>query len=191
MKRLVAQLCLTLGDSIDPPGSSTMGFPRQEYWSGLPCLSPGDLPDPGIEPGSPALLADSLLSESPGKATFNQLYPPKYCDIHPLKEYTLYVRNYSCYYEGYKYKICNACLRKAWWWKLTRIILVYLTLLNPRLEHVFNFGHYQKVEVFSTFPLTVERSFTNKIKTLMSILISVATRNFQVRSFFNLKILLF
>ena len=38
-------------------------FPRQEYWSGLPFLSPGDLPDPGIKPGSPALQADSLLTE--------------------------------------------------------------------------------------------------------------------------------
>ena len=37
-----------------------MGFPRQEYWSGLPLLPPGDLPDPGIEPASPALQADSL-----------------------------------------------------------------------------------------------------------------------------------
>ena len=43
--------------------SLSMGFPRQEYWSGLPFPSPGDLPDPGIEPGSPALQADSLLSE--------------------------------------------------------------------------------------------------------------------------------
>ena len=43
-----------------------MGFSRQEYWSGLPFISPGDLPDPGIEPGSPALEADSLLSEPPG-----------------------------------------------------------------------------------------------------------------------------
>ena len=33
----------------------SMGFSRQEYWSGLPCPSPGDLPDPGIEPGNPAL----------------------------------------------------------------------------------------------------------------------------------------
>ena len=40
-----------------------MGFSRQEYWSGLPFPSPGDLPDPGIEPGSPALQTDSLLSE--------------------------------------------------------------------------------------------------------------------------------
>ena len=38
----------------------SMGFPRQEYWSGSPFPSPGDLPDPGIEPGSPALALDSL-----------------------------------------------------------------------------------------------------------------------------------
>ena len=43
-----------------------MGFPRQECWSGLPFPSPGDLPKPGIEPGSPTLKADSLLSEPPG-----------------------------------------------------------------------------------------------------------------------------
>ena len=44
-----------------------MGFFRQEYWSGLPFPSPGDLPDPGIEPRSPALQADALTSEPPGK----------------------------------------------------------------------------------------------------------------------------
>ena len=44
-----------------------MGFPRQEYWSGLPFPSPGDLPNPGIEPGSPALEADALTFEPPGK----------------------------------------------------------------------------------------------------------------------------
>ena len=47
--------------------SPSMGFSRQEYWSGLPFPSPGDLPDPGIEPGSPALEADTLTSEPPGK----------------------------------------------------------------------------------------------------------------------------
>ena len=41
----------------------SMGFSRQEYWNGLPFPSPGDLPDPGIEPGSPALQVDSLLTE--------------------------------------------------------------------------------------------------------------------------------
>ena len=45
----------------------SMGFPRQEYWSGLPFTSPGDLPDPGLEPRSPALQTDSLPSEPPGK----------------------------------------------------------------------------------------------------------------------------
>ena len=45
----------------------SMEFPRQEYWSGLPFPSPGALPDPGIELGSPAFQADSLLSEPPGK----------------------------------------------------------------------------------------------------------------------------
>ena len=47
--------------------SPSMGFSRQEYWSGLPFPSPGDLPDPGIEPGSPTLEADALTSEPPGK----------------------------------------------------------------------------------------------------------------------------
>ena len=68
---LVSRLCPTLCDTIDCSlsGSSplSMGFPRQEYWSGLPFPSPGDLPDSGIIHGSPALQADSLPSEPPGK----------------------------------------------------------------------------------------------------------------------------
>ena len=45
----------------------SMEFSRQEYWGGLPFPSPGDLPNPGIEPGSPALQADALPYEPPGK----------------------------------------------------------------------------------------------------------------------------
>ena len=45
----------------------SMEFSRQEYWSGLPLPSPGNLPNPGIEPGYPALQADALLSEPRGK----------------------------------------------------------------------------------------------------------------------------
>ena len=47
--------------------SPSMGFSRQEYWSGLPFPSPGKLSDPGIEPRSPALEEDTLTSEPPGK----------------------------------------------------------------------------------------------------------------------------
>ena len=48
--------------------SRSMGFSRQKYWSGLPFASPGDLPDPRIEPGFPTLEADALPSEPPGKS---------------------------------------------------------------------------------------------------------------------------
>ena len=51
-------------------GPLSMGFPRQEYWSGLPCPSSGALPDPEIKPRSPALQEDSLPSEPPRKPYF-------------------------------------------------------------------------------------------------------------------------
>ena len=56
----------------------SMGLSRQEYWSGLPFLSPEDLPNPGMEPGSPALQADALLSEPPvAAAAAKSLVSPK------------------------------------------------------------------------------------------------------------------
>ena len=55
-----------------------MEFSRQEYWSGLPYPSPGDLPNPGIEPGSPTLQADALPSKPPGK------YSPKTYPLSPV-----------------------------------------------------------------------------------------------------------
>ena len=67
---LIPHSCLTLCDPMDCslPGSSIRGeFSRQEHWSRLPFPSPGDLPNPGIEPKSPALLLDSLPSEPLGK----------------------------------------------------------------------------------------------------------------------------
>ena len=65
----VAQSCPTLCDpwTVACQAPLSMGFSRQEYWSGLPFPSPGDLPNPGVEPGSPALQAGSLPSEPPGK----------------------------------------------------------------------------------------------------------------------------
>ena len=65
----VTQSCPTLCEPMDWAHQTplSMGFSRQEYSSGLSFPSPGDLPDPGIKPASPALQADSLSSESPGK----------------------------------------------------------------------------------------------------------------------------
>ena len=54
----------------------SMGFSRPEYRSGFLCPPPGDLPNPGIEPGSPALKADSLLAELPGKPPVLLHLPP-------------------------------------------------------------------------------------------------------------------
>ena len=60
----------------------SMEFFRQEYCSGLPFPSPGDLPDPGIKPGSPALQADALPSEPPGKPN------KKAADSHKYRKQT-------------------------------------------------------------------------------------------------------
>ena len=71
MKSVSHSGCLTLSNPLDYVAHQAplpMGFSRQEYWTGLPCPSPGDLPNPGIQPRSPALQADSLLSEPPRKA---------------------------------------------------------------------------------------------------------------------------
>ena len=65
MKSEITQLCPTLCDPMDCSLPS-MGFSRQEYWSGLPFPSPGDLPNPGIEPRSPVLQADTLPPEPSG-----------------------------------------------------------------------------------------------------------------------------
>ena len=64
---LVCVSCSVVSNSLQPyvacQAPLSMGFSRQEYWSGLPIPSPGDLPDPEIEPGSPALQIDSLQSD--------------------------------------------------------------------------------------------------------------------------------
>ena len=65
------QLCVTPW-TVAHPVLLSMGFSRQEYWSGLPCPLPGDLPNPGIEPRSPVLQVDSLPAEPPGKPSVNK-----------------------------------------------------------------------------------------------------------------------
>ena len=65
---LVTKPCLTLATpwTVARQTPLSVGFSRQEYWSGLPCPSPGDLPNPGIEPRSPACRHNSLPTEPPG-----------------------------------------------------------------------------------------------------------------------------
>ena len=68
---LAAQSCLTLATqwTVARQAPLSMGFSRQECWSGLPLASPGDLPDPGIKSRSPALQAYSLLMDLQAKPT--------------------------------------------------------------------------------------------------------------------------
>ena len=82
----------------------SMGFSRQECWSGLPSPSPGDLPNPGIEPRSPALYTDALPSEPPGKpiaevhikSLLRTLQPPRPCHLSREKnQFSLTGNSYS------------------------------------------------------------------------------------------------
>ena len=79
VKVLFSQSFLTLCNPTNCTPPLSTEFARQEYWSGLPFSSPGDLPNPGIEPRSPALQANALLSELPGKpyANTTSLTPTK------------------------------------------------------------------------------------------------------------------
>ena len=86
MKVLVAQLCSTLWDPIDCShlGPLSMEFSRQEYWRGVPFPSPGEIPNPGINPRSPALQADSLPSEPPEKPKVGKITKLIRCDINQI-----------------------------------------------------------------------------------------------------------
>ena len=72
VRERITQLCLTLFDPKIVQAPLSMEFSKQEYWSGLPFLSPGNRLNLGVEPRFPALQADSLSSEPPGK-------PPGIC----------------------------------------------------------------------------------------------------------------
>ena len=61
----------------------SMGFSGQEYWSGLPCPPPGDLPNPGIDPRSPTLQEESLPAELPGKPIYKLLMANVTYSIEP------------------------------------------------------------------------------------------------------------
>ena len=83
MKVLDTRLCLILCDPMNCNHQAplSMEFSRQEYWSELLFLSLGDLPDPGIEPRSPALQADSLLTEK--KSLKDKVSPFSFLFVFP------------------------------------------------------------------------------------------------------------
>ena len=98
-----------------------MGFSRQEYWSVLPFPSPGDLPNPGIEPGSPAFQADALTSEPPGK-------PSVRGDTYFLRENPLISED--CLGRGGGYFPC--CIWYFSWSQVTGAVLLYIVITSQR-----------------------------------------------------------
>ena len=104
MKSLSSVRLLATPQTIAPQAPLSMGFSRPEYWSGMPFLSPGDLPNPGIEPGSPTLQADSLQYEplgKPTKCTSMMIFPLSERSLfymyHPtLSESSLGIWSMSC-----------------------------------------------------------------------------------------------
>ena len=85
---LVAQSCPTLCDPMDCslPGSSVHGFPRQEYWSGLPFPSPSDLSDPWIEPESPAWQRSAARPQGRRRDPLAQTLPEAHGSMQKVKE---------------------------------------------------------------------------------------------------------
>ena len=104
--RLSAQSCPILCDQAPPP----VEFSRQEYWSGVPFPSPEDLPNPGIEPGSPSLQADALPSEPPGKTPeavkVTRLLPIQQGHITPSLQIS---------FSSQSLKFLCTCILKARW----------------------------------------------------------------------------
>ena len=90
--------CSVVSDSVRPHGLQSArllcpwGFSRQEYWSGLPCPPPGDLPNPGTEPRSPALWVDSLPSKPPTKKAPCGIIHVRNLTQHPVAISAIYGR---------------------------------------------------------------------------------------------------
>ena len=82
LSRLVASSSFATPWTVARQDPLSVGFPRQEYWSGLPFPSPGDLPDPGIKSRIPTLQADSLLSEPPRKPMMLDTGHPRVFRMH-------------------------------------------------------------------------------------------------------------
>ena len=99
MRAKSLQLCLTLCYPMDcsPPGSSVYGLSSQEYWSGVPLPSPGDLPDPGIEPVSPVTpkLAGGVFINSTTWEALSHALCPKNQNIKQKQYFNKFNRDFK------------------------------------------------------------------------------------------------
>ena len=113
---IVTQSCLNLWTiALQVPLS--MDFSRQEYWNGLLFPSPGDLPNPRIEPGSPTLQADSLPSKPSGKPHGNRINILKFCNSRSIEIDVICLRNWSrgTTIRTYSRKVTVLFLRMLLW----------------------------------------------------------------------------
>ena len=121
------------------PGSSVHGFSRKEYWSGLPFPSPGDLPDPGIKQQSPALQANSLPPDPPGKPCFSNFCLRVLFVYFPTLGLWLQAPSERSPGEGnsnplqYSY-LGNPKDREAWWATVQRVAKSGTRLSRPGLK---------------------------------------------------------
>ena len=151
----VAQSCLTL---CDRQALLSMGFSRQEYWSGLPRPPPGDLPDRGIEPRSSALQAGSSPAELPGKPILYIVV----CVCYRLPR-RLSDKTPAC--QCWRHKRCwfNPWVRKIPWrreWQPTAVFLPGKSHGQRSLAGYSPWGHKESdtTEQLSTAPILIPTS---------------------------------
>ena len=112
---LVTKSCLTLVTpwTVARQAPLSMGFPRQEYWSGLPLPSPGDLPGPGIKPRCPTLQADSLPTELWGKPLYRKFYKMggAFCLSQKVFPQTIFSKVVSTVILATSSFLASACVR--------------------------------------------------------------------------------
>ena len=133
-----AQSCLTLCDAMDysPPGSSAHGLSRQEHWSGLPGPPPGDLSDPGSEPGPPALAGRFLTTAPPGKSRAppqvqNSKFNQRNDKIQKAKENKI-----SCPLKKEKMMEKQETSFGLVWWDRCIDVMLWISLFRSRVGHL-------------------------------------------------------
>ena len=124
----------------------SMGFSRQEYWSGVPCPSPGDLPDPGIEPGSPAAPARQA-----GSSLLNHRESP-ICRVHYGKRWAGWVRNWNqdCLEKYQQPQICRWYHANGRKWKELKSLLIRVKEESEKADLKLNI---QKTKIMASSPI--------------------------------------